>query len=228
MTYMTARVAVGLAGPPELVEKLSLAHSMHGSALSCPMLYTSASLDIKANLHLIGLLAQNAVDHNEPGKDFKGHRSLLRRLFPKQLFLVLFLGARAHRLSRLACRRAPVARVLARRFAKAGERSARSPVGSAVTAGPLGPAAGVAPRAPGAWPCLAALAAAIRSARSCAADCRASTATRRLTRAKLSSNASAFMDARVFSGRALPRPPCSPPRHSRPGGIGRRTCSSPA
>ena len=72
LTYMTARVAVGLAGPPESVEKLSLAHSMHGSALSCPMLYTSASLDIKANLHLIGLLAQNAVDHNEPGKTLKG------------------------------------------------------------------------------------------------------------------------------------------------------------
>src|SRR5215831_15169564 len=121
----------------------------------------------------------------------------------------VLLSARAHRLSRLACRRAPAARVLARRFAMTGERSARSPVGSPVTAGALGLAAGAASRALGAWPCLAALTAASRSARSSAADWRAKAATRRLTRDKASSNASAFNAARVFSGRARPRPPCS-------------------
>jgi len=42
----------------------------------------------------------------------------------------------AHRLSRFACRRAPAARVLARCFSVLGERRARSPVGSPVTAGP--------------------------------------------------------------------------------------------
>jgi hypothetical protein len=59
-----------------------------------------------------------------------------------------------------------------------------SPAGALVSAGPLGPAAGADLRVPGAWPCLAALAAAIRSARSFAAACRARTATRRLTRDK--------------------------------------------
>jgi hypothetical protein len=56
---------------------------------------------------------------------------------------------RPDRLSRLACLRAPMERVLARRFSVAGERRARSPVGSPVTPGPfrLDPAAAV--RAPG-------------------------------------------------------------------------------
>jgi len=42
-----------------------------------------------------------------------------------------------HRLSRFACRRAPVARVPARCFSLAGERRARSPVGSPVTVRPF-------------------------------------------------------------------------------------------
>ena len=116
---------------------------------------------------------------------------------------------RSHLLSRFACRRAPEARVLARRFSVLGERRARSPVGSPVTEGPIRPAVGSTARAPGTWPCLAALAAASRSARRAAAACRARVATRRLTRARASSNASAFMAARVFCGRAVPRPPCS-------------------
>ncbi len=100
-----------------------------------------------------------------------------------------------HRLSRFACRRSPKARVPARFFSEAGERRARSPVGSGVTAGPFlaGPAA--ARRVAGPRPCLPALAAAIRSARSLAADCRASTATRRLARDKASSKSSAASSA---------------------------------
>ena len=115
----------------------------------------------------------------------------------------------AHRLSRFACRRAPRARVPARCFSLRGERRARSPVGSPVTAGPLRLVAGAAARPPGPRPCFAARAAASRSARSSVAAWRARVATRRLTRDRASSNASAFMAACLFSGRARPRPPCS-------------------
>src|SRR5215469_4296634 len=101
-----------------------------------------------------------------------------------------------------------MARLVALRFARPGVRAARSSESLGPGTIPLereGPADGFA--LPGARPVLPALAASRRSRRRCAADWRARTARRRLTLAKASSNASAFMAARLFSGLALPRPP---------------------
>ena len=57
--------------------------------------------------------------------------------------------ANPHRLSRFACLRAPWARLLARCRSLAGERRARSPIGSPVRAGPVRPPAGAATTASG-------------------------------------------------------------------------------
>ena len=117
-----------------------------------------------------------------------------------------WVAAGSYRLSRFAWRRAPVARVPARCFSVLGERRVRAAAASAPAAAPIRLALGAVACPPGPRPCLAARAAASRSARSSAAACRARTATRRLTRDKTSSNASAFMRARVFSWLRLAAP----------------------
>src|SRR5215831_8084399 len=110
-----------------------------------------------------------------------------------------------------------MARLVARRFARPGVRAARSSAsfGPVTIPSERGRADDFA--LAGARPVLDTLAASRRSRRRRAADWRARTASRRLTLAKASSNASAFMAARLFAGLALPRPPCSatfelPPR----------------
>src|SRR5690348_17060122 len=114
--------------------------------------------------------------------------------------------------SRLACQRAFLARTPARSFSLAGERRARSPVGSAVIAGPFLLTFGSTCRWPGFRFRLSARAASSRSWRSFAAAWRARTATRRLARASALSKTSAFRAARAFSAAAWPRAPCSATR----------------